>query len=357
MDRTKLMMGAGAVLLASGVGALGVSMLGGEDAGDARVTPLPQEVASAPTAASQPPAPRTSAPRVRTPQAQGEARLDLDQTDDEGDLTIVSAEEEPPEAPRLNGPEPRDYEEAPERGAASRPPVRPAPPDIAVSPDPLVLRDDISPRAPLLFCFRGVIPTPNGCATKEAVLSLAGEEIGVEGADGRTAALTVTLADPEDMTAPEVTARTCDQYLGLKAQGWGGLTSADMARELKMNRFCGLIAMARRAEPSRRGGMSAITYGALEKVAPSDWPAIGPVSMRGAAIAMDGEDARVWRVETEDASIQLRDVTSADFDEDGYAEVLVHTAVTAKGGTARAGGYVLAERDGEAVRLKTADLY
>ena len=326
MDRSRLLTWGGAGLVGASVVTLAVLTLGGNDVPEP-VT-LPDEVASAPLAPSQRPGEgRDRAPRDAPPVASG----DEDGADE--DLALS---------------EPSDL------GDPGAPPA----PVADAAPDRVPERPSASAPAPLSFCFPGVLTTPDGCASRATILSFAGEAIGVEAPDGTVERLTVTLADPDDLSAPEREVGTCTDYLALKRRGWGAMTSAGMSRDLRMNRFCGLIAMAERAERPRRGGLTRLTYGLLETVPDADWPRLGENPVENPALALDAEDERLWRVETGAQNILLRDVGAADFDGDGEAEVLVHAGLAARGGTARGGGYLLAERArGGALRLRPADLY
>ena len=330
MDRSSWLTLGGAALVAASTVTLAVLVFGGED----EAPPLPEEVASAPVAPSQAPDDRAVPPAAPPPApSEGEVLAPDDELSGEPDVP-------PADEPREADPDAIEPDPAP---PAARDRSRP---------------DPRAARPPLAFCFPGVIPTPDGCASRETILSFAGEPIGVEGRDGAVAALTVTLADPGDPAAPEREVGTCDDYLPLKRRGWQALTGADLSRDLRMNRFCGLIAMARRAERPVRGGLTRLTYGGLETVPGEDWPSLGEASLTDPAIALDGDDDRVWRVEDDGLTVTLRDVGAADLDGDGESEVLVHAGVAARGGTARGGGYLLAEgRRGGAVRLTPPDLY
>ena len=333
MDRARGMMLGGAGLVGvSMVGLLGLLIAGGDDDAPA---PLPAEVPAAPTAPSQLPDDDAAVtlPVREDRAARGPAARPVDRRGEGGD---PRGDDSAPINPRADGP-------VGERAARAAEPTRRLP---ATAPTPIT------------FCFPAVIPTPDGCASRETVLAFAGEPIGVEGPEGGVEALTVTLADPDDLEAPEREVGTCDAYLGLKARGWGALTQAGMARDLRMNRFCGLIAMARKAERPRRGGLSRLSYTVLERMELSERLALGEADLKNADIAQDAEDDRLWRLETDTLTVSLQDVASADFDDDGRAEVLVHAALAARGGTARGGGYMLA--DGEAggeIALAPANLY
>ena len=345
MDRSRQLTLGGAALVGASALTLALLTLGGDD--EEAVT-LPEEVASAPTAPSQAPdagarPARSGDDPVVAPPARGTVR---DEDDADGDTTVGDEASLglDPDADRT--PPDTNADRAAPREQTRRP--RPRPPAQASTP--------------LSFCFPGVIPTPDACASRETILAFAGEPIGVEAPGGGVTPLTVTLADPDDLAAPEREVGTCDAYLPLKRRGWQALTSADMDRDLRMNRFCGLIAMARRAERPSRGGLTRLTYGGLETVPPEDWPSLGPAAgearLDDPAIALEADDDRLWRIDGEAVSISLRDVGAADFDGDGRAEVLVHAGLAARGGTARGGGYLLAEGEpGGQVRLVPADLY
>ena len=337
MDRSRMLTLGGAGLLATSALAFAFVVFGG---GEDAPPPLPDEVASAPLAPSQAPDVRREPPAT-VPRPDGN---DGSSSSDEAVLPSDGSDGAPNEEDGPAGeavPSVTDRDRSAKAGGERRA-IRPPGPSAAA----------------LALCFPGVIPTPDGCASRATILSFAGEPIGVEGQDGAVQPLTVTLADPGDLAAPEREVGTCDDYLALKGRGWSALTSASMDRDLRMNRFCGLIAMARRAERPTRGGLARLTYGGLETVPPADWPSLGEAAFDAPTIALDADDDRLWRVEGEGLSLSLRDVGAADFDGDGRSEVLVHAGVAARGGTARGGGYLLAEGEsGGQVRLSPANLY
>ena len=279
---------------------------------------------------------------------------------------VVPSEAAPiAEAPR----DPARIEAGPDavgNGIDGAPSAMPFPPEPAVRTDPA----PAGPRpgdpvrlepgsadsgAPIAFCFPDVIPLPGACADRGAVLALAGETIGVRADDGALSALSVELADPAGIQDAR-TAETCAQYLSLKANGWGPMTTAQMRRERQMNRFCGLVVMAERAAPGR-GGLTALSEELLESMPDAQWPAIGEAEVANPIVLDTPGDPRVWFVQADRVEFTVRDVASADFDADGLNEVLVFTAVQAAGGTAVGGGYALAERTGGTLRLAPVDLY
>ena len=338
------MLGGAGLVGASAIGLLAL-LFAGDD--DAPVT-LPAEVPAAPTAPSQLPdedaaaqparGERTAREVVLEPTARPEEQSG-DGSRDEGD---GSRDDRATEREFARNEASDEFADDPRSAAVSEP----------------TRRVPAATSEPITFCFPGVIPTPDGCASRETVLAFAGEPIGIEGPGGAVEALTVTLADPDDLSAPEREVGTCDDYLALKAAGWGALTQAGMNRDLRMNRFCGLIAMADKAARPRRGGLARLSYTVLEQMQLSERLSLGEARLDNADIAMDADDDRLWRLESEALTATLRDVASADFDGDGRAEVLVHAALAARGGTARGGGYMLA--DGEAggeIALAPANLY
>jgi hypothetical protein len=266
---------------------------------------------------------------------------------------VPSADGPPPSAEPYGGRVPLVVEREPE-GESGSDRARPRPADRVRSvPDQIEL------------CFPGVIPTRDGCASREVVAGYATERVGVLQPGGEAEPLTVELADPEDIDAPPREVATCDEFMRLKSRGWGPLTSVAISRELEMLRFCGLVRMASRAAAPVRQGLDTLDHSALLAVRPGDWPTIGEASPRDPLIRRD-EAAGRWVAEGETVTITLRDVGSADFDGDGAGEVLVYATVRpdgaggpSGGGTARGGGYLLAERDGGdgPVRLTPADLY
>lgn len=339
VDRARALTIAGVTLGLAAIFGLFLVLTVGGDAPD----PLPEERAAMPTAPSQSP---VRVPRdARTPDAVRTA----DQAAPPG-----AAEDQLRESSRtLSVEDDRGDAVTPPRAKPS--PAFPARPDTGAPVDLQTPAPTLAsgPAGPVVFCFPDVIPTPDSCADRQTVLSFATEEIGVA-TEGGAEALTVDLADPAG--GPDRTARTCEQFLSLKANDWGALTTAGMRREQKMNRFCGLIAMASRAMPAR-GGLTALTEDLIEGMAEDDWPTIGEATVTNPLVLDTPGDPRVWFVQADRVEFTIRDVASADFDGDGQAEVLVFIALQAADGTAVAGGYSIAQRDGLTLTLTPADVY
>ena len=310
MDRSRQLILAGAGLIALAL-LLGLGLLLARPGAGPVPEPLPEEVSSAPLAPSQPPDP-SAAQRGK---AEADADVVPDARDGDGEASGGS----------VPLPEPRERTSAP---APSFP----------------------SGDEAIVFCLPSVIPTPDGCAARETVLGFAGEPIGEVAPDGTMRALTVELASP-DPAEPPTTVETCDDLLTLREEGWGALTQAGMAREQRMDRFCDLIVMARRAEPARGGGLERLDYGVLAQVPPKDWPSFGESSLEDPVVSLSADEPRTWLVAGQANDLVLQDVATADFNEDGRSEVLVYAALAARGGTARWGGYLLARRAGNTTRL------
>ena len=338
MDNARALTIAGIALACAAVLGLFLVLTGGEEP-----VVLPEERDAAPTAPSQSPVAQPSAPLAGPPQDEDVPTIS-DADSDDGALASEGAREadEPDETEALLADIEAAVEAAEEESGAGAP-------ARAGAPAPL------QPSERITFCFPGVIPIPGDCADRETVLALATETIGVRGEDGRTEALSVELADPAGL-AQSRTATTCEQYASLKANEWGPLTTVAMRRDREMNRFCGLIAMARRAAPGR-GGLEALSEALLEGVPDAAWPTIGEAEVANPIVLDTPGDPRVWFVQADRVEFTVRDVASADFDGDGANEVLVFTALQAADGTAVGGGYALAERAGGGVRLMPTDPY
>lgn len=341
MDNARALTIAGILLACAALLGLFLVLTGG---GEEPVA-LPEERVAAPTAPSQSP---VEEPQPE-PRSEG-AVLPVPPTESDAPEDEVAAKAEPlPSDPPdetetlladIAGAVDADEEETLTEETASPP-----------APGPVQLQ----PGETITFCFPGVIPVPGDCADRETVLALATETIGVRGEDGRTEALSVELADPAGL-AESRTATTCEQYASLKANDWGPLTTVAMRRDREMNRFCGLIAMARRAAPGR-GGLEALSEDLLEAMPDDEWPSMGEADVTNPIVLDTPGDPRVWFVQADRVEFTVRDVASADFDGDGANEVLVFTALQAADGTAVGGGYALAERAGGRLRLVATDPY
>ena len=342
MDNARALTIAGVALMAAALLGLFLVLSGEEEAG----VVLPQERASAPTAPSQSPDPTVLAdaePEDAVAEVPGGAPVA-----EPDDVPVPTASDTDMPAPPSVAPE----ADADDPGTETD---LPAPPPVVAAPD---RRDRSAPGAPaeqIVFCFPEVIPVPGDCADRDVVLSLADEQIGLRGPDGGTQALAVELADPAGL-APDRTATTCAQYASLKANDWGPVTTAAMRRDQQMNRFCGLIALARRAAPGQ-GGLSALTEALLDGMEEGGWPTIGEAEVTNPIVLDTPGDPRAWFVQADRVEFVLRDVASADFDGDGEREVLVFTALQASDGTAVGGGYALAKLAGGKLRLTATDPY
>ena len=343
MDNARALTIAGILLACAALLGLFLVLTGG---GEEPVA-LPEERVAAPTAPSQSPA---AAPTTERELGREDAVLPvpLSEPDAPEDEVAVEAEPLPSDVP-----DETDALLADIAGAADAQDGEVVTEEA--TPPPAPGPTQLQPVEAITFCFPGVIPVPGNCADRETVLALASETVGVRGEDGRTEALSVELADPAGL-AESRTATTCEQYASLKANDWGPLTTVAMRRDREMNRFCGLIAMARRAVPGR-GGLDALSEDLLEAMPDEEWPTIGEADVTNPIVLDTPGDPRVWFVQADRVEFTVRDVASADFDRDGSNEVLVFTALQAADGTAVGGGYALAERAGGRLRLVATDPY
>lgn len=178
----------------------------------------------------------------------------------------------------------------------------------------------------------------------------------------------VDLVHPTDMSADPATVTDCATFNRLKSDGWGGLTSRDMARERQFIKRCGLFSMAERATmPSvtyfKDGKMSEVD---IKKIPSADWPYIGEPMDRPSLKVYPGTSARTYkkddRFHIAEYGIMrtlMSEVSHADFNGDGRADMLVLlSGAPADGGTARVAMYCLVEKDANGnLRMVPAELY
>jgi hypothetical protein len=203
------------------------------------------------------------------------------------------------------------------------------------------------------FCFPDVF-TDGPCMPRTRLMRADDTPLARKAADGAARPAEVVLVHPEDLEKPEQAVRTCRVYAALKTEGWGPLSSADMANDAEFLRYCGLVALARIAEPARTSVFKgdALTLSELGAVPADDWPALGETKAAAPVLSADPSEARRFFGDTETLIMRITDVATADFDGDGVAERLVHIAARARGGSAGFATFALLVTDGKAVRMR-----
>ncbi|GAB4530609.1 MAG: hypothetical protein Kow00133_19350 [Amphiplicatus sp.] len=218
---------------------------------------------------------------------------------------------------------------------------------LALAAIVLLLRRDAQARD--LVCLRtdiGVAGVESGgCYPPEAFAGFA--ENAVTDAGG---AATVRLSHPTDIQASEMV-RTCAAWRARRDAGWYALAAADMRRELVFERACGTLAMLERARAPERTHFrdGALARGDVEAVAGAAPLRIGPAADDAVSgpVAVEAEAPGVWRWSVGGQRARLQEIAHADFNGDGFGDVLVFLAAVAEGGTASVGVVGLVEKTAE----------
>lgn len=203
------------------------------------------------------------------------------------------------------------------------------------------------------FCLPLVFPKSK-CLTRDRILGLEDRPIDRLTAEGSPRFETLLMVHPTDFREPEREVRTCKVFARLKAQEWGPMTTAGMAAEARFERYCGLIALARHAQPARtsRFAEEGLTEAEIETVPGEAWPQLGEKFEFEPIFTRDGEDRRRWSGNSETLMLVVQDVAIADFDDDGVAERLLAVAGRARGGSAGFSSFMLLEHDEAGMGLR-----
>ena len=211
------------------------------------------------------------------------------------------------------------------------------------------------------FCFPGETDDARQCTDKATLVSGAG------GArvDELVRSLTgegpehMTLAHPTDYKAAPQKVYDCQAFNKMKKQGWGAISSADMADEAHFMLRCGLVKIAERAQmPERTSFINGRVSGDdLTAIPGFDWPSFGAAaagrSADGVTLARDG----VWTVFEGDNITAVTEIAHADFNRDERADVLVFLFSRPNDGTARIASFGLIIKDQDTTRLMVPRLY
>lgn len=162
----------------------------------------------------------------------------------------------------------------------------------------------------------------------------------------KSAGVQLELTSPQSMTERAAIV-SCRDYVQRVEAGWYAMTSRDMAVEASFKSACGVIsavAAARQARISylaRSDGLADIHLLGEEML-----PSFGGAAVRKrprtlAEMARDGDcqileaNRRTLRLSYDNTIVVYRLLAVADFDGDGYEDMLVTEGVRAEGGTAQ----------------------
>lgn len=187
-------------------------------------------------------------------------------------------------------------------------------------------------------CADGLISTETGCAALSDFQSL-GQALLSETALPRQP---LQLVHPTDTSAPPRTVDGCATYTELKQAGWGGLSSADMRREARFYRACGLLRLTEGASPLPlapaldREVMMGLDRGTLPGAGEASFTSNDPITK-------EGERPAVWVVANEAFTCRMAYLATADFNADGLADHLMEWALASNEGSYRQNGFGLIE--------------
>lgn len=157
----------------------------------------------------------------------------------------------------------------------------------------------------------------------------------------------LTMVGPGDSDERQVS--NCQDYTALAAEGWGGLTTADMRREARLVQACGFTRLA--AKAGRVENASRLTTQMMEGIDKTMFPSLGELTFSSdAVLVQEDEGPARWSIDGETLEGSFLLIGTADFDGDREAEHLLEWRVTAKGGSLGALGYGFVE-DGPSFRV------
>lgn len=160
--------------------------------------------------------------------------------------------------------------------------------------------------------------------------------------DNDGAPVVLQLSHPtDDERAPEAVT-TCAAYEARAREGWYALTTREISREAYFLRACGAIAMLRQA---RFADVSYFEGGALTEEDVRALAAATPIwfgEVGGDVESVEHVSETTWRLSLGDQYADLWEISHADFNSDGRADMAVFIYVAVSEGTARASeiGYI-----------------
>lgn len=189
------------------------------------------------------------------------------------------------------------------------------------------------------LCAPRVLRTEKGCAALSELRS------GGQGllADTALPKQPVTLAHPDDFKVKPRVVDSCATYAELKRENWSGISNADMRREARFYRACGLLVLAREAKATPAA--AALGRADLANLDGTTLPGFGEAQVLGVPTwAREEENPARWSLSADGLTLDLNYLGTADFDSDGEAEHLMEYRVAAKGGSFRDTGFGFIER-------------
>lgn len=160
--------------------------------------------------------------------------------------------------------------------------------------------------------------------------------------DNDGAPVALQLSHPtNEKRAPE-TVTTCSAYETRTSEGWYALTTREMSREAYFIRACGVLAMLRQA---RFADVSYFDNGALTEEDVRSLAIVSPFGIGEGGGQFEGVERlneTTWRLSFSDQYADLQEISHADINADGRADMAAFVNVAVRDGTARASqvGYV-----------------
>jgi hypothetical protein len=152
----------------------------------------------------------------------------------------------------------------------------------------------------------------------------------VVGADG--APITMELSSPSDAAAPPALVSTCVEYDMRARAGWYPLSNAEMRREEYFRRACPALKLLAGAQPAK------LSHFDRKSLSEADAASLCADPNFGFALAakVEPEGAGAWRMTDGAREAHLREIAHADFDGDGFGDVMVFVSLRTETGAGRA---------------------
>ncbi len=152
--------------------------------------------------------------------------------------------------------------------------------------------------------------------------------------DLQGAPVAVRMMHPTDKTIAARQVRSCRDYREMTFDGWYAETTREQRREGYFVRACGALnALYDAQDPARSffndGSPEAEDVAALKGVM-----RIAETMDEADAVVVETPGAFQWRITVDSRRVDMQELASADFDNDGIEEILVFLAGRSEGGTA-----------------------
>jgi hypothetical protein len=218
--------------------------------------------------------------------------------------------------------------EAPAARDSARAEAVSAAPAAASAPAPAAVAA-AAPAATL--CVRGVAfveSQKDGCFSSADFEAM--RDRAVVGADG--APITMELSSPSDAAAPPALVSTCVEYDMRSRAGWYPLSNAEMRREEYFRRACPALKLMAGARPAKAGHFAGEALSDADAAALCADPNFGFAANAKAEAEGPGQ----WRLSDGVREAHMREIAYADFDGDGFGDIMVFISMRTEAGAGRA---------------------